>query len=249
MFDGNDLSQWLIYHELKGGLIKKKLTELGVESVEDLELVFTDKDLLHTVELCLAPVPFRKFLKAPSTTLLLSTIVVASTPEKDDWEMLSESMSQIMVEIKDIEDDVGSYGEEKDEVVSKAVDELSKALQETKLRKGLIDGKLGQTAETTCYLYSFNLYSYLVYLSHIIPYTSPILSPCFKSTYDGLHRVLALDLELRDLATFDVAFLLDCTGSMAGYISNAKEKVTTFCDSVKGLYPSLSVRVAFVGKW
>jgi len=44
----------------------------------------------------------------------------------------------------------------------------------------------------------------------------------------------------------DVAFLLDCTGSMSSYIQEAKNKITTLVDSITSKYEN-KVRLAFVG--
>ena len=58
--------------------------------------------------------------------------------------------------------------------------------------------------------------------------------------------VLALDRELRSSATFDVAFLLDCTGSMESFLDAAKNEIFTFVESLARIYPDIPLSVAFV---
>ena len=41
--------------------------------------------------------------------------------------------------------------------------------------------------------------------------------------------------------------MLDCTGSMAGFINEAKTKIRSFVTSIGQIYPDIQLRIAFVG--
>ncbi len=59
------------------------------------------------------------------------------------------------------------------------------------------------------------------------------------------YTVLQRDLETA--ASLDVAIVLDCTGSMGGYIDAAKNNINGFVDSLSKIYPDIPLRIAFIG--
>lgn len=52
---------------------------------------------------------------------------------------------------------------------------------------------------------------------------------------------------LQEAQQVDVAFLMDCTGSMEAYIAAAKDKIHAIAKSLQAKFPHLKMRVAFVG--
>lgn len=72
---------------------------------------------------------------------------------------------------------------------------------------------------------------------------------CFFSVLTTFLNILCLGLEqeLKNASSIDMAFLLDCTGSMDDYIAAAKTSILEFARTVGSLSPHISLRVAFVG--
>jgi len=61
------------------------------------------------------------------------------------------------------------------------------------------------------------------------------------------HQNSVLEKKLKAAATLDLLIMLDCTGSMAGFINEAKTKIRSFVTSIGQIYPDIQLRIAFVG--
>eukprot|EP01034_Spumella_vulgaris_P031981 gene31981-39507_t len=59
--------------------------------------------------------------------------------------------------------------------------------------------------------------------------------------------IAALQAQLRETASLDLVFALDCTGFMVSYIDAAKNNIRQVADSLTRLYPDVPLRVAFIG--
>ncbi|RYH17411.1 hypothetical protein EON65_28655 [archaeon] len=59
--------------------------------------------------------------------------------------------------------------------------------------------------------------------------------------------IQALELQLTQISSLDMVFVLDCTGSMGMYIGDTKNNITAFVTKVQASHPSVTVRLAFVG--
>lgn len=60
-------------------------------------------------------------------------------------------------------------------------------------------------------------------------------------------KLRVLDKKIAESASVDLAFVLDCTGSMGPYLDSAKNEITNFARNIKSLHPNVSLRLAFVG--
>ena len=56
-----------------------------------------------------------------------------------------------------------------------------------------------------------------------------------------------MDQKLREASSLDMVFMLDCTGSMGGYIASAKNDIKDFVENLLRVVPDIPLRLAFVG--
>lgn len=63
--------------------------------------------------------------------------------------------------------------------------------------------------------------------------------------YHGL--VVVLNDYLKGAASVDLCILMDCTGSMSTFITEAKNKIMNLADSIKGTFPDVALRLCFIG--
>ena len=61
------------------------------------------------------------------------------------------------------------------------------------------------------------------------------------------YRISKMFNELRNAEKVDICFLLDCTGSMAGYISEAKTVIHRVVDKLGKQFQDLQLNCAFIG--
>eukprot|EP01031_Cornospumella_fuschlensis_P040569 gene40569-49458_t len=59
--------------------------------------------------------------------------------------------------------------------------------------------------------------------------------------------ILNLELQLTNNCSIDIAFVLDCTGSMGVFIEKTRSSIKEFVDTLKRMHPNVTVRLAFVG--
>eukprot|EP01031_Cornospumella_fuschlensis_P042354 gene42354-51729_t len=59
--------------------------------------------------------------------------------------------------------------------------------------------------------------------------------------------ILNLELQLTNNCSIDIAFVLDCTGSMGVFIDKTRSSIKEFVDTLKRMHPNVTVRLAFVG--
>jgi hypothetical protein len=59
--------------------------------------------------------------------------------------------------------------------------------------------------------------------------------------------LLEMDAKFREASSLDMVFMLDCTGSMGGYISSAKNDIKSFVENLLSVVPDIPLRLAFIG--
>ena len=67
----------------------------------------------------------------------------------------------------------------------------------------------------------------------------------FEAMEGFLEKQHKLKIRFKDLLNADVAFMLDCTGSMASYIAGAKNDIQNIVDTITSSYEN-KIRVAFI---
>ena len=67
----------------------------------------------------------------------------------------------------------------------------------------------------------------------------------FEAMEGFLEKQHKLKIRFKDLLNADVAFMLDCTGSMASYIAGAKDDIQRIVDTITSSYEN-KIRVAFI---
>ncbi len=68
-----------------------------------------------------------------------------------------------------------------------------------------------------------------------------------ESRLEGENTVSMLERQTALIASADICFMMDCTGSMRSWIKTAQDKLKQIIDEIRIEYPKAKFRVAFVG--
>eukprot|EP01038_Epipyxis_sp_PR26KG_P004836 gene4836-6778_t len=196
--------------------IRIVLQELGVETVEDLQLLFPDL-ILTEMRLKLSNVNFDNFLSFCKQTANLTDIDFDGFNARNLMEENMVAVHELENEIKQLKlyNNSSSTQVKLDEIIKKRND----MLHDEKIKCRTINA-LNEKSNTL------------------------IKNQKIKKRYDLIQE---LDQQLIISSTLDVAFVMDCTGSMTPYIENVKAQIQQFVEKVTGIYPNVLIRLAFVG--
>jgi hypothetical protein len=204
IYHGTDIEEWVAHFKFSQALHDVLCDSLGVGSVEDLNLIYTDEDLIKEVENHVTKIEFKRFLKAR-----LYTNVDAPPPEPK----LADSV------LRDAHPPAPPMP------VAVPLSSLPSADREELARKDLAHAIAASDAER---------------LERETRERIELISR--RRT-----KIKVLERQIARAASVDVAFLLDCTGSMRSYMTAAKNQITQFARDVKDIHPNVAIRIAFVG--
>lgn len=224
MYEERSLTEWMSHFNFDDALKALITDELGVRDLDDLTDVYEDTTVLASMREALPYRDFIGFLDAPQLTLEFSCHEFATEGFFDSYRLKEKTVATQESHIG-LNEQIEKVRNQMDEISAQerktgTVSELQEQLD--RLRSEVISMKRSQQEKK-------------------------VLQKKIRDTRSKKTKIYKVFETLKVASSLDLAFVVDCTGSMRPYLRAVATQLLELVNDISNFYPDVPLRLAFIG--